>query len=397
MYELNFWVDFFHFLPKNGRMYLRTIPYRNYSSFFLFGARGVGKSQWVRQEFGDAVIIDLLSSKIFNELQANPSRLSTYLPAQNCKSWVIIDEIQKIPKLLDEVHKLIEDKKIKFILTGSSARKLKSGKTNLLAGRALLEKMYPLTTREIGSDFNFSKSVRFGHLPKAYTNPDPESFLHTYVKMHLKEEVRDEGFTRNIDGFARFLEAASFSHGQYLNISAVAADCHVERKTVTEYFNILEDMMLAYRLPIFTKRAKRTMATHQKFFFFDSGIYQTLRPRGPLDSPEEIDGPAWEGLVLQELMAENYYHNWKFEFYAWHVSKGSDVDFVLYGPKGIFAFEVKRSSRIRGGELDGLKSFLKDYPMAKAFFISGSQEVRLIDGIQTVNIEDFLKNITSYF
>ncbi len=352
----------------------------------------MGKSRWVQTTFPNATYIDLLSAKTFNELQANPSRLEERILIGK-SPWVIIDEVQRIPTILNEVHRLIEKKKIKFILTGSSARKLKRDGVNLLAGRALLQHMYPLTVHELGADFNLEKSLRFVHLPKAYLDPDPDAFLHSCVKTYLKEEVQFEGLTRNMDSFARFLEAASFSQAQYLNVSNVAAECHVERKTVDQYFQILQDFFVAYRLPMFTKKARRKIQQHPKFYFFDTGIYQTLRPRGPLDSQEEIDGPAWETLVLQELMAENEYKNLKYQFFCWSVQNGVDVDILLFGPQGLIAIEVKRSDRIRGGELDGLKLFKKDYSVAKTFFVWGGTEERNIDGIQVIPIEKFLKTI----
>ncbi len=376
-------------------MYSRFVTYQNYSSFFIFGARGVGKSMWAKAEFPQATYIDLLSARTFNELQADPSRLGERLINENSE-WVVIDEIQKIPTLLDEVHKLIEEKKFKFILTGSSARKLKRQGVNLLAGRALTKKMYPLTVRELGTDFDLKKSLLYGHLPKAYLDPDPDAFLQSYIRTYLKEEVLQEGLTRNIEAFARFLESASFSQGQYLNISAVATDCHVERKTIEQYFQILEDMLLAYRLPVFTKKAKRQITRHPKFFFFDVGVYRALRPKGPLDEPSEIEGPAIEGLVLQELIAENEYLNYKYDFYCWKAQKSLDVDIVLYGPRGLIALEVKRSHRLRGGELEGLKLFKKDYPIAKTYLIWGGPEERIIDHIQVIPLQIFLKNLAKY-
>lgn len=376
-------------------MISRIVTYQKHSSFFLFGPRGVGKSMWLRQQFPKALYIDLLDARTFNELQANPSKLSEKIPA-SFQDWVVIDEVQKIPALLDLVHKLIEERKIRFVLTGSSARKLRKSGVNLLAGRALTQKMFPFAALELGSEFDFEKSALWGLLPKAYFDPNPESYLHSYIKTYLKEEVLQEGLTRNLDAFARFLEAASFSHGQYLNISAVASDCHVERKTVEQYFYLLEDLLMSYRLPIFRKKAKRELAGHPKFFFFDVGVYRALRPKGPLDSPADIDGPAWEGLVLQECLALNEYLNLKYEFYCWKVQKGPDVDLVLYGPRGLIAIEVKRSDRLRGGELDGLQLFKKDYPMAKTFFVSGAKEDRNIDDIHLIHIEKFIKNLKDY-
>lgn len=373
-------------------MYSRFISIQNYKSFFLFGPRGVGKSAWVSQAFPKAIYIDLLRAKTFNELLTNPSKLEDMIPLRH-KNWVVIDEVQKIPSLLDEVHYLIEKRKLAFVLTGSSARKLKRSGVNLLAGRALTKKMFPLTVRELGEDFNLKKSLRWGHLPMAYTENDSESYLHSYLTTYLKEEILLEGLTRNIEAFSRFLEAASFSQAQYLNISQVAADCHVERKSVTQYFSILEDLLLGYRLPIFTKRAKRELTKHPKFYFFDCGVYQTLRPRGPLDSPEEIDGPALETLVLQNLMAENEYHSWRYDFFCWSVSKGPDVDFVMYGPLGLIAFEIKRSDRIREGDLEGLIEFKKNYPIAKTFFIYGGTEQKIISDVQIIPVSKFLTKI----
>lgn len=371
-------------------MYSRNVSARNDKSFFLLGPRGVGKSAWAVQTFPSAIYIDLLKAKTYNELLANPSRLEELIPRDH-KDWVVIDEIQKIPALLDEVHRLIEKKKLKFALTGSSARKLRKMGVNLLAGRALTKRMHPLTANELGDDFELSKSIRWGQLPMAYTEKDPESYLHAYIRTYLKEEVFQEGLTRSIESFARFLEAASFSQGQYLNISKVAADCHVERKTVTEYFNILEDLLISIRLPVFTKRAKRTMTAHPKFYFFDCGVFQALRPRGPLDSPEEIDGPACETLVLQNLIAENEYQNWKFDFFSWQVQKGHDVDFLMYGEKGLYAFEIKRAARIREGDLDGLKLFKETYRMANCYFIYGGEETRNVDGIKIIPLRIFLR------
>jgi len=376
-------------------MYLRLYKYIKSQSFFIYGPRGVGKSNWVKNHFNKGPYIDLLRAQTFNELSANPSRLEELIPPGS--EWVVIDEVQKLPSLLDEVHRLIENKKIKFVLTGSSARKLRKQGVNLLAGRALTTYMHPLTVQELRSDFNLKKSLTIGHLPMAYTSKDPQEYLHSYVKTFLKEEILQEGIIRNLEGFSRFLEAASFSQGQYLNISKVAGDAHIDRKAIEGYFRILEDLLVAVRLPVFQKKAKRKSTKHPKFFFFDVGIYRTLRPTGPLDAPEEIAGPALETLVFQELRALNDYFKWKFDFYCWSVSQGPDVDLVLYGPKGIIAIEIKHSSRLRGGELDGLRAFKQEYKMAKLLYIYGGKEKRFIDGIEVVPIEEFLKSSSHYF
>jgi len=216
-----------------------------------------------------------------------------------------------VPELLNEVHRLIEGRKARFVLTGSSARKLRGKGINLLGGRALTYQLFPLTAVELGTDFNLKRSVEFGHLPVACTEKEPQPYLESYVKTYLREEVQQEGLTRNLGAFARFLETASLSQTGQLNISEVARDSSVERKVVENYFHILEDLLLAQRLPVFTKRAGRRIVQHPKFYIFDAGVYRTIRPKGPLDGPEEIRGSALETLVYQELRANrsHFIHN----------------------------------------------------------------------------------------
>ncbi len=336
----------------------------------------------------------MLESELFNDLLAAPARLENLIP-KNFADWIILDEVQRIPELLNEVHRLIEKHHFKFVLTGSSARKIRRKGVNLLAGRALTYSLHPLTAIELGKNFNLQHSLRFGQLPCAYTEKDPRAYLESYVKTYLREEIQQEGLARNLGAFARFLETASFSQGAVLNISTVARECSVERKVVENYFFILEDLLLAHRLPVFAKRAKRRLLAHPKFYFFDTGIFQTLRPMGPLDSPEEVQGPALETLVLEELLAHNAYHHLGFTIHYWRTANNLEVDFVLYGPKGIKAFEVKRSSRIFDPALHGLKAFLKDYPMAKAYLLYGGQRRLHQDSIEILPVEYFLKNIPS--
>jgi len=355
-------------------MYARTLTAEADKSFFLFGPRGTGKSSWIGSSFPSDPVIDLLEAGLYTKLLADPGRLETFVPPDH-KGWVLIDEVQKIPALLDEVHRLIEKRGWKFILTGSSARKLKRTGVNLLAGRALTNYLFPLTSQELGGDFSFEHSLRFGFLPSAYVDADPKRFLQSYVATYLKEEVEHEGLTRNIGAFSRFLEAASFSQASSVNISQVARDCSVARKIVEDYFVILEDLLLAVRLPIFTKRAKRSLSAHPKFFFFDTGVYRTIRPAGPLDAPEEIDGMALESMVFQEMRALTHYHNMEYDFFFWRTRGGLEVDFVLYGPRGIKAFEVKRSQILRSRDFTGLREFLSDYPEANAvLFYGGDRE-----------------------
>lgn len=359
-------------------MYPRLLKPPTARSFFLFGPRGAGKTTWVRHTFSQAVYIDLLEAELFNRLTANPQRLEGLIPLGH-RDWVVIDEIQRVPDLLSEVHRLIETRGYKFALTGSSARKLRRGGTNLLGGRARTLAMHPLSAAELGPDFNLAHSLRFGQLPTAYSDPEPDEFLASYVKTYLEEEIRQEGLTRNLGAFARFLEAASFSQGAVLNISEVARDSTVERKVVENYFDVLDDLLIGYRLPVFAKRAKRRLASHPKFYFFDVGVYRALRPRGPLDSPEEIEGAAAETLLFQELMAVNDALDLGYKLFYWRSSTQLEVDFVLYGANGLLAFEIKRTDRLAGTRFRGLRAFLKDYPMAKAYFFYGGRR-RLTEG-----------------
>lgn len=373
-------------------MYSRLIVPPKNKSFFLFGPRGTGKTTWVKTAFPKSVYIDLLEAELFNDLLANPQRLSNLIP-ENFKDWVIIDEVQRVPDLLHEIHRLIEAKKYKFILTGSSPRKLKKAGPNLLAGRALILFMHPLSVAELGEDFRLEHSLKYGQLPSAYGQADPQKYLEAYVRTYLEEEIRQEGLTRNLSAFTRFLEAASFSQGSVLSVSSVARDCAVERKVVENYFSILENLMIAYRVPVFSKKSKRRLVTHSKFYFFDAGVYRTLRPTGPLDAPEEVDGIALETFFLQELIALNDALNLGYKIFYWRTSNGREVDFVLYGPKGLVAFEVKKTGRVSSMMLRGLKSFLADYPMAKAYFAYGGTR-RMYDGkIEIVPVAEILKNL----
>lgn len=361
----------------------------------MFGPRGTGKSSWVTTRFPDALYFDLLESEIYNQLLASPQRLDQMIP-EGFNDWVILDEVQKIPRILDEVHRLIEKRKLKFILTGSSARKLKHKGVNLLAGRALSLAMNPLTAVELGKDFDIRKSLRFGHLPSAWVEAEPKRYLESYVKTYLREEIQQEGLTRNLGAFSRFLEAASFSQASVLNIATVARDCSVERKTVENYFQVLEDLLLCHFLPVFTKRAKRRMQSHPKFYFFDTGVYRTLRPKGPLDSPDEVDGASLESLVFQELRAVNQALELGYDISYWRTSHHVEVDFILYGEKGFKAVEVKRASRVRDEDFNGLNAFLQDYPMSDAFLLYGGHRKYSHGKIQVIPVAEFLENLPAF-
>ncbi len=353
------------------------------SSFFLFGPRGAGKTAWCQARLSDAISIDLLRADIYTTLLGNPSSLETFIP-DGYQEWVVIDEVQKIPAILDEVHRLIEQRGLRFALTGSSARKLRRGGVNLLAGRAVTRRMHPLSALELKDDFDLEESIQFGCLPTIKNHADPADYLASYVETYLREEVQQEGLTRRLDVFARFLQTASFSQGSPLNISTVARDCGIGRKLAESYFEILDDLLIASRIPVFTRRAKRALIAHPKFYYFDAGVYRTVRPSGPLDSPAEIDGVALETLVLQQLRALNDSYNMGYTVHYWRTRSGSEVDFVLYGDKGFKAIEVKRSANIRENDLKSLRTFRTDYPEADAYLFYGGTDERSFDGIKAI-------------
>ncbi len=380
-------------------MYKRLLkrPLEGGQSFFLFGPRGTGKTSWVRDNIPGGLSIDLLETSAFVDLSARPDRLEQMIPP-GFEDWIIIDEVQKIPELLNEVHRLIEKSHYKFILTGSSARSLRKKRVNLLAGRALSFKLFPLTALELQKDFQLQKSVRFGHLPYVFSKNSDQAirdYLEAYTQTYLREEVMQEALTRNIGAFSRFLEVASFSQGQVINVSEVARESSIHRKVVEDYFQITEDLLLAQRIPVFTKRAKRKLIAHSKFYFFDSGVFQAIRPRGPYDLAEGIEGIALETLVYQELQAINHYFNFQYQVYFWRTSDKVEVDFVLYGPQGILAIEVKRSETIDSKDLRGLRLFGEDYPEAKLFLFYGGKRKEFVDNIQIIPLEEALPSLAN--
>lgn len=361
-------------------------------SYFLFGPRGTGKTTWVRAYYPEAVYIDLLDASMRDRLSANPQQLVNFIPNAN-KNWVIIDEIQLVPALLNEIHRLIFAQKQKFILTGSSARTLRRKGVNLLGGRALTRMFHPLTAVELGSRFNLLRSLQYGHLPLAYLGKTPKAYLKSFVLNYLKNEVKQEGLTRNIGGFSRFLEIASFSQGGVLNYTEIAREASIDRMVVMNYFDILEDLLVGVRLPVFTKKAKRRLVSHNKFYYFDVGVYRAVRPIGPLDTMESIPGAALETLILQELRAVNDALDLGYEIFYWRTANEAEVDFVLYGERGLIAIEVKCAMRVNSDMFRGLKPFKKDYPVAKCYLVYGGDRREYRGDMEVIGAVEFLKNL----
>lgn len=378
-------------------MYSRRLhfPVDMKDSVFLFGPRGTGKTAWLKHNFPGALYFDCLDQRILNQFLGDPSQLSNQIPA-NYQDWIIIDEVQKIPALLNEVHRLIESQQYRFILTGSSARALRKKGVNLLAGRALTFHMHPLVAAELGHDFNLPHALAYGLLPATFKTYDPELYLSSYVQTYLKEEVQQEALTRNISTFAKFLTVASFSQGEVLNYTSIAREVGTTRQTIVNFFDILEDLLIASRLPVFNRHAKRDMIAHNKFYYFDVGVFRSIRPIGPLDLSSEQLGPALETLFLQQARAVNHYDRLGYEFYFWRTRQQQEVDFVLYGKRGLHAFEIKHKRTVQAKDLRHLRQFQKDYPMAKCKLLYGGERCYQDQGIDIIPYQTALTELPKY-
>lgn len=362
-------------------------------SFFLFGPRGTGKSTWLRARLPDALYLDLLEPGLHRRLAARPERLRDLLSGAPGARTVVIDEIERVPELLSVVHAVLEEPSPpRFVLTGSSARKLRRGDVNLLGGRALHQTLHPFMAAELPG-FDLDRALRLGLVPLIVDASAPERALDAYASLYIDQEVRAEGLTRDVGAFARFLEAISFSHGGQLNLASVARECEVSRRMVEAYVGILEDLLMAFRLPVFRKRAKRATVARDKFYLFDAGVFRSLRPTGPLDRPGEIDGQALEGLVAQHLRAWAAYSSDDPSLYYWRTRAGTEVDFVVYGQAGFHAFEVKNARRVHSTDLRALRTFRTDYPEADAVVLYRGRERLRIDGIWCLPVGDFLREM----
>ena len=353
----------------------------------------------MKREFPNGLFIDLLLPEIFRKYVAFPERLRELIDGQIAIGGkehfsVVIDEMQRIPALLDVVHELsVAHTQIQFVLTGSSARKIRRQNVNLLGGRASLRPMHPFIAAEIGENFNLNDALHIGMLPVIWSANAPRDALMAYVGTYLEEEVRQEGIVRNVGSFARFLEAATFSHATAPNMASIARECGISAVTVRAYFEILHNLLLSFAVPIFSKRAKRTLVAKSKFYFFDSGVYKTLRPRGLFDRPSEVDGFALEGLVGQHLHAWCSYSNGDAKLFHWQTKSGVGVDFVVYGGDTLAAFEVKHSPNVREEFLSGLRAFAVDYPEAQLFLLHCGSEIRKIGRILCLPCDEFLRNL----
>ena len=376
-------------MPKLIKRYFKGSD----QSYFLFGPRGTGKSTWLKEHYPNALYINLLSPDILREYLAYPERLEARVKGSKSKQ-IIIDEIQKAPALLSVVHSLIEEKMgWQFILTGSSARKLKRSGVDLLAGRALVKNLHPFMAAELGEDFKITEALQYGLVPLIIESESIAETLQAYMQLYVQEEVKSEGLVRNIGDFLRFLEVVSFSHGAIINVSNIARECGVSRKLIEGYLSILQDLLISYHLPVFTMRAKRATVAHEKFYFFDTGVYRSLRNLGFLDKSSEIDGPGLEGLVLQNLRAWNDYQGSPCKLYYWRTQYGVEIDFIIYGKDDFYAIEVKHSKMVHSKDVKGLQTFYSDYPEVTPILLYQGTERVVLGNVLCLPVDEFLKNL----
>ena len=345
-------------------------------SFFLFGARQTGKSTLIREKLAGirSLTLDFLARDVFLKYKSHPEMLRHEVDAMDLTReplTIFMDEIQKVPEILDEVHLLIEKYKgrLSFIMTGSSARKLKRTSANLLAGRAWQYFLHPLTHVELGSDFSLSKALSRGTLPPIIfeTEDGVTRTLQTYAQTYLKEEILDEALTRNVTAFSKFLEIAADQSGQILNYSGMARETHVASKTIQSYYQILEDTLIAFRLPPYERSARKRLVLHPKYYFFDLGVMQSLTGRIGQEVREGtgLYGKLFEHFIVSEIMRLVSYQNKPWHFYHWRTTTGAEVDLVVETPEKLWAIEIKTSPRVEASDLKGLASFAECFPKAR--------------------------------
>ena len=360
-------------------------------SLFLWGSRQTGKSTLLRMLFPKATIYDLLKSDVRMALQMRPAQLREECELLDDGELVIIDEVQKVPALLDEVHWLIENKRLRFILSGSSARKLRRSGANLLGGRALRKTLFPLVSVEI-PDFDLNRALNHGMLPHHYLMENPAMRIQSYIGDYLQQEIVEEAIVRKLDSFTRFLKVAALTNGEIVNYTNIAQDCGISSKTVKEYFSILEETLLGFYLPSYTRVIKRRVIQSPKFYYFDVAIPNHLLHRVPLQQGTDVYGHALEHLVIQELRAFlSYRHPFK-SLSHWHTLDNKyEVDAILGDAE--VAIEVKSSNNITSHDTRGLKAFAEEYPDAKLYLLSLEDRPRKFNGIEVWPVEQFFKRL----
>jgi predicted AAA+ superfamily ATPase len=359
-------------------------------SLFFWGARQTGKSTLLRFLFPDALWFDLLMTEEYSRLSKNPEYLRKTVLAMPSVATVVIDEIQLIPQLLNEVHWLIANKNIRFILSGSSPRKILRSGANLLGGRALRYELYPLVSAEI-PDFDLLRALNNGLLPRHYDADNAQRLLAAYIGSYLRDEIVMEARLRNVAIFGRFLETAAFSNGEIVNYSNIATDIGISVPTVKDYFQILEDTLLGRFLPSFQKKPKRRIIQSPKFYMFDVGIVNSLLKRGKIEPGNEIFGKAFEHFIYQEIYAHSRYSDLNYNISYWHTATHKEVDFIL-GDHEV-AIEIKSTGEAQARHITGLKSFAEDYAVKKLILVSNDPYPRILNNVLVLPWQAFLQQL----
>jgi len=357
-------------------------------AMFLFGARQVGKSTLLQNRFKDAVYYDLLIPSIRKRFKRNPDVFKEALSGKPSGTLVIVDEIQKVPELLDLVHWLMVNRGLRFILSGSSARKLKKSGANTLGGRAQPRTLFPLVWKEI-PDFQLDKAVQNGMIPRHYLADDATDRLEAYVDVYIKEEILEEAMVQDIDAFEHFMEVAAISDGEMLNYSNIASDCGISAKTVKSYYQILYDTLLGYEIPAYRNVVKRKVVQAPKFYYFDVGLSNYLMGRHALKRGTDDYGHAFEHFVMQELVAYRGYYRRREEISYWHTYNNQEVDAVIGDAK--VAIEIKSSELVRTSHKAGLKAFKEEHPSCRLILVSNDPITRVSGDIELICVTDFLR------
>lgn len=373
------------------------------ASFFLFGPRQVGKSTLIKETFNAerSVYYNLLQEKEFTRLIANPSLFGEEVEKLNPKiTHVIIDEVQRIPALLNEVHNLIENSKTPryFILSGSSARKLKRGQANMLGGRAWTRYLYPLTYKELGDDFDLARVLRFGSLPSIYLSNDEaaQEKLESYVETYLTEEIKAEAIVRNVGAFSRFLKLAANESGNLLNYSNISREAATSNQSIKEYFQILEDTLIGYLLEPYDKSTRKRLVKHPKFYLFDNGVRNALIKNlsNEVEPGTYAYGIAFEHFIVNEIIRLNRYYKKNYELSFYRSTNGAEVDLILEDPQGtVLAVEIKSSEVPSKADLKGLFSFQEIRPEAKLICVSRAKSQRGLGDITVYPWQEFLEEL----
>lgn len=386
-----------NFAVNLGVMYTRALDTPK-TAFFLFGARGTGKSTWIRSRFKDALVVNLLPPEDTLRYEREPSLFRAEVLARAKSDWIVVDEVQRVPKLLDEVHYLMEEEGYKkFALTGSSARKLRRGKANLLAGRAVMRSMYPLSTDEMRFEVNVEQLIRFGSMPLSVTADSDEAredYLRAYVTTYLTEEIRAEAIVRDLGSFSRFLEVAALAAGQTTNVSGIARDAEVSRDTARGYFDILVDTLIGDWLTTYRPRARIKEVAQPKFYWFDAGVLHAAA--GGFDQPLPADwaGVLFEHFILHEIRTRIDYAGVKGSLGYWAMPAGAEVDFVWWHGTDRVAIEVKSASRFRKEYLAGIRSFEAGVGgKVRSYVVYRGRQELDVEGTKVLPVESFVRRL----